>query len=334
MEARDSSAMSCGPKLKRQDFIRASSLALTRERAAFLCGVVERFDGVGTALPVESHVRARGSGHIHAFVFEDVVAEERDGGAVHGEAAEGHGLLVRLPGGCGVDVVGDAREGAAVVFDFFVEVEEEDFGDLHGVTSCGGLWVRGSRDVFLAGVVDVGLLGDELGSFGEGFLGGRVEVGGAAGAGLADDAGGVKRAARVDHGGEEQGESALLGVDGDAADAVAVVVAGVDMRGVGESGADLVLAAGTARFVEGHERDGVLAALDEVFSVAVEPGVVGDVFDVESRGQELERMGIRLDHWPSWVRTSVGTLRAPTWMTCEMVRRAVERARGGRRVRG
>jgi hypothetical protein len=76
-------------------------------------------------------VRARGVGHVHSFVFEDVVAEERDGGAVHGEASEGHGLLVRLPVDYGVDVIGDACEGTAVVFDFLVEVEEEDFRDLH-----------------------------------------------------------------------------------------------------------------------------------------------------------------------------------------------------------
>src|SRR6201999_767761 len=53
----------------------------------------------------------------------------------------------------------------------------------------------GSGDVFLAGVVDVGLLGDELGGVGESLLGVGVEAGGAAGAGVVADAGGVERAA-------------------------------------------------------------------------------------------------------------------------------------------
>ena len=83
-------------------------------------------------------LRVFGCGEVHAFVFEEVEAEERNSGAVHGEAAEGHGFRVRLPVGLVCEFVGEALEGAAGVVDLEVEVEEEDVGDAHGVISSGG----------------------------------------------------------------------------------------------------------------------------------------------------------------------------------------------------
>jgi GTPase involved in cell partitioning and DNA repair len=51
-------------------------------------------------------------------------AEGGQGGDVHGELAEGHGLLVTLEFG---DVFGDAIEDTARHGDFHVVVLEEDF---------------------------------------------------------------------------------------------------------------------------------------------------------------------------------------------------------------
>lgn len=96
--------------------------------AALGGGLVELLEGVLAGGEVECHVRAGGVGHVHAVVFEDVVAEHEDGGAVHGEFAERHGLVVTLPV---VLAFGDAFERAAGVGDFGVVVLEEDLGDGH-----------------------------------------------------------------------------------------------------------------------------------------------------------------------------------------------------------
>src|SRR6185437_8210631 len=140
----------------------------------------------------------------------------------------------------------------------------------------------------LADGVAAGFSGDELCGVGECLLRVGVELGEAAGVGLAADGGVVEVATGEDLGGEENGDGALRVVDGDAADGVAVVVAGVEVLCVAEAGVDLVGAAGVEGLVEGDEDDGVLAALDEGRGVVEEPGVVGGVFDeeVDVRGGE------------------------------------------------
>ena len=136
-------------------------------------------------------------------------------------------------------------------------------------------------EILLACDVVVRLLSGEFGGVGDGLLGVGVEAAEAAGAGFADDAGGVERAAGEDHGGEQQSHGVLRCVDGDLADAIAVVVAGIDVGGVGEAGANLIGAAGVDGLVERDEGDGVLTAVDEGLRVASEPGVGGGIFDVE-----------------------------------------------------
>src|SRR5580698_1798812 len=97
------------------------------------------------------------------------------------------------------------------------------------------------------------LLSGKLGGVREGLLGVGVETAESAGAGFADNGGGVKRATAEDHGGEEQGQGVLRCVDGDLADAVAIVVAGIDVSGVGEACTDLIGATGVDGLVEGDE---------------------------------------------------------------------------------
>jgi len=69
-------------------------------------------------------VRTFGVGDVHAVVLEDVVSEERESSAVHGEFTERHGFVVALPV---VFIFGDSLEGAAGVGNFDVVVLEEEF---------------------------------------------------------------------------------------------------------------------------------------------------------------------------------------------------------------
>ena len=97
-------------------------------------GASSRFcSGIRGGSEFERDVGTFGGGHVHSVVKDDVGAEEGKGGAVHGEFAEDHGLVVTLPV---VLAFGDALEGAAGVGDFGVEVLEEDFSDGHVGSFC------------------------------------------------------------------------------------------------------------------------------------------------------------------------------------------------------
>ena len=73
-------------------------------------------------------MRVRGCGEVHGGVCEDVLAEEREVGDMHGEFSHGEGFLVRLVVGLRF---GNALEGFADAGDFHVEVLEEDFCSGH-----------------------------------------------------------------------------------------------------------------------------------------------------------------------------------------------------------
>jgi hypothetical protein len=96
--------------------------------AAFGGTFVELLESVLACREFQRHVRAFGVGHVHTVIYEDVVAEHSDGGAVHGEFAEGHGFVMTLPV---VFSFGYALEGAAGVGYLDVVVLKEDFSDGH-----------------------------------------------------------------------------------------------------------------------------------------------------------------------------------------------------------
>ncbi len=96
--------------------------------ATFAGGVIEEVESRLARLEDERPLRVFRSGEVHAFVLEDVVAEHGQGGAVHGEFAEGHGFVVAL---VVVPAFGNALEGAAGVRHFGVEVLEEKVGGGH-----------------------------------------------------------------------------------------------------------------------------------------------------------------------------------------------------------
>jgi len=95
---------------------------------AFRGGFVDLFEGVLPGGEFKRHVSAFGVGHVHAVIYEDVVAEHGDGGAVHCEFSEGHGFVVTLPV---VLAFGDPLEGATGVGYLDVVVLEEYFCDGH-----------------------------------------------------------------------------------------------------------------------------------------------------------------------------------------------------------
>jgi len=76
-------------------------------------------------------------GGIAAGGGEDEVDLLRQRGDVHGEAAEGHGFGVRLPGD---EVGGDALEGAAGHGEFDVGGLEEEVGLGHGQVMVANAW--------------------------------------------------------------------------------------------------------------------------------------------------------------------------------------------------
>lgn len=132
-----------------------------------------------------------------------------------------------------------------------------------------------------AGVVDLHLLDDEAVGLEDGLLSGFVElIPGSEGRGLLDR-GGIDLAALIDHGGVEELNGFLVGVDEKLADAVADVCAGVEVIGVSLAPVDQVGAAGFEGFIEGEGGEGVVAAVLEVGIVAAEPVGGGDVGDVD-----------------------------------------------------
>lgn len=132
-----------------------------------------------------------------------------------------------------------------------------------------------------AGVVDLHLLDDEIVGFEDGLLGGVVElVPGSEGGGLLDG-GGVDLSILIDHGGVEELDRFLVGIDGELTDAVADVDAGVEVVGVALAPADQVGTAGLEGLVEGEGGEGVAATILEVGIVAAEPVGGGDVGDVD-----------------------------------------------------
>jgi hypothetical protein len=100
--------------------------------ATGLGAFIQMTEAVFAGLELEWDVGAGGVGHVHAVVEDDVGAEARHRGAVHGEFPETHGLVMTLPV---VFAFGDALEGAASVGDLDVVVLEENFSDGHKVRS-------------------------------------------------------------------------------------------------------------------------------------------------------------------------------------------------------
>ena len=98
--------------------------------ATGLGALLEVTEAVFSGFEYERNMRSLRISHVHAFVEDDVGAEARHRGAVHGEFAELHRLVVTLPV---VFAFGDALERAASVGDLDVVVLEEDFCDGHGV---------------------------------------------------------------------------------------------------------------------------------------------------------------------------------------------------------
>jgi hypothetical protein len=103
-----------------------------QRRPASCSAFVELLEGSFGGGEDERRVRTLGRGEIHAVVFDDIVAEKRESGAVHGQLSERHGLVVTLKV---VFAFGHALEGAAGVRDFDVKVLEEDFSDGHRSSS-------------------------------------------------------------------------------------------------------------------------------------------------------------------------------------------------------
>src|SRR5947209_5560072 len=69
-----------------------------------------------------------GSSEIHALVFNDPGAKERHGGAVHGEFAQRHGLLVRFVVGL---VLRNTFQGSAGIRHLDIEILKKKFGGCH-----------------------------------------------------------------------------------------------------------------------------------------------------------------------------------------------------------
>ena len=99
------------------------------------CTFVEFIEAGLTGFKDKGGLRARGLGEVHAVVEDDVGTEEGEGGAMYGQFAERHRLVMTLPI---VFAFGDPLEGAAGVGDLDVVVLEENFGDGH-------LWLLLSR---------------------------------------------------------------------------------------------------------------------------------------------------------------------------------------------
>jgi len=132
-----------------------------------------------------------------------------------------------------------------------------------------------------AGVVDLHLLGDEVVGLEDGTLGGFVQlIPGPEGRGLLDRRG-IDLAALIDHGGVEELDRLLIGIDCELPDTVADVGAGVEVIGVAHAPADEVGAAGLEGLVEGEGCEGVVAAVQKVGVVAAEPVGGGDIGDVD-----------------------------------------------------
>jgi hypothetical protein len=100
--------------------------------ATGLGAFIEVTEAVFAGLELEWDVGAGGVRHVHAVVKDYVGAEAGHGGAVHGEFAELHRLVVTL---VVVLAFGDALERAASVGYLDVVVLEEDFSDGHKVRS-------------------------------------------------------------------------------------------------------------------------------------------------------------------------------------------------------
>lgn len=132
-----------------------------------------------------------------------------------------------------------------------------------------------------AGVVDLHLLGDEVVGLEDGLLGGFVQlIPGSEGRGLLDRRG-IDLSALIDHGGVEELDRFLIGIDGELADSIADVGAGVEVIGVAHTPADQVGTAGLEGLIKGEGGEGVAAPVEKVGVVAAEPVGGGDIGDVD-----------------------------------------------------
>jgi len=132
-----------------------------------------------------------------------------------------------------------------------------------------------------AGVVDLHLLGDEVVGLEDGLLGGFVElIPGSEGRWLLGR-GGIDLAALIDHGGVEELNRLLIGIDEKLTDAVADVCAGVEVVGISLTPVDQIGAAGLEILIEREGGEGVAAPVDKVGVVAAEPVGGGDIGDVD-----------------------------------------------------
>jgi hypothetical protein len=149
------------------------------------------------------------------------------------------------------------------------------------------------RGVLHPGVVDSHLPDDEFVCFEDGFLRRGVQlIPGSEGGRLLNRCS-VELSVAVDHGGHEDLNRFLAGLDFDLADSISDVFAGVEMFGVAHAPACLVSAAGRSGLVASEQGQGIDSADFEIRIVAAEPVVCCDIgnidFDVVVGGKEEGR---------------------------------------------